>query len=217
MFVLSSPSGAGKTSVARALFENDDHIIVSVSATTRPARPGEVDGQHYHFVDDSEFDRLVRDGLLLEWAHVFGYRYGTPREPVREALAEGRDVLFDIEWQGTQQLKARDAKDVVSVYVLPPSMAELERRLRARGTDSDEVIAHRMARAANEISHWGEYDYVLVNDSFEHCLEQTRTILEAERLRRSRCKASLSGFVRDLLAEPVVPAAPPRLARRATD
>ncbi len=217
MFVLSSPSGAGKTSVARALFEDDDHIIVSVSATTRPPRPGEVDGKHYHFVSDAEFDRLVEEGLLLEWAHVFGYRYGTPREPVREALAEGRDVLFDIEWQGTQQLKARDAKDVVSVYILPPSMKELERRLRARGTDGEEVIAHRMARAANEISHWGEYDYVLVNDDFDHCLEETRAILRAERLRRSRCKSYLSGFVRDLLAEGVPPVAPGAPTRRATD
>jgi guanylate kinase len=199
MFVLASPSGAGKTSMARAILGEDHEIELSVSATTRAIRPGETDGKDYHFVDDAEFDRLVDGNALLEWAHVFGHRYGTPREPVREALAQGRDVLFDIDWQGTQQLKARDAKDVVSVYILPPSLAELERRLRGRGTDPEEIIVGRMARAASEISHWNEFDYVLINDRFETCLSQVRAILKAERLRRSRCKASLSALVRDML------------------
>jgi guanylate kinase len=200
MFVLASPSGTGKTSMARKILAADPEIGLSVSATTRAARPGEIDGKDYHFVSDAAFDALVADNALLEWAHVFGHRYGTPREPVREALAEGRDVLFDIDWQGTQQLKARDAKDVVSVYILPPSLAELERRLVSRGTDSPEVIAGRMARAAAEISHWSEFDYVLVNDDFDACLAQIKSILASERLRRSRRKTLLSGFVRDMLA-----------------
>jgi guanylate kinase len=200
MFVLASPSGTGKTSMARKILAADDEIGLSVSATTRAARPGELHGKDYHFVDDAAFDRLVAENALLEWAHVFGHRYGTPREPVREALARGRDVLFDIDWQGTQQLKARDAKDVVSVYILPPSLKELERRLVSRGTDSAEVIAGRMARAAAEISHWSEFDYVLVNDDFDACLAQIRSILASERLRRSRRKSYLAGFVRDMLA-----------------
>ena len=216
MFVLASPSGAGKTSMAKRLLAEDEDISLSVSATTRDARPGEVEGIDYHFVNDAEFDRLVADGSLLEWAHVFGKRYGTPREPVRDALAAGRDIIFDIDWQGTQQLKARDSKDVVSVYILPPSLAELENRLRARGTDGEAIIADRMSRAANEISHWGEYDYVLVNDDFDTCFDQICSILRAERLRRSRCKSYLSEFVRDLLAQGVpAPAAVP--LRRATD
>jgi guanylate kinase len=200
MFVLASPSGAGKTSMAKRLLADDRDISLSVSATTRAPRPGEVDGTDYHFVTDHAFDRLVADGALLEWAHVFGKRYGTPRGPVRDALAHGHDVLFDIDWQGTQQLKARDSKDVVSVYILPPSLAELERRLRSRGTDSEAVIVDRMSRAASEISHWGEYDYVLVNDGFDACLDQIRAILKAERQRRSRRKAWLAEFVRDMLA-----------------
>lgn len=201
MFVLSSPSGAGKTTMARRLLAEDGGLVVSVSVTTRLPRPGEVDGVHYHFVGDIEFDRLIDEGALLEWAQVFGYRYGTPLAPVRAALNEGRDVIFDIDWQGTQQLKAHDAKDVVGVYLLPPSVAELERRLRGRAADSAAVIAARMSRAAAEISHWGEYDYVLVNDDAETCFAQIRAILAAERLRRSRCKRGLSAFVRDMLAE----------------
>ena len=217
MFVLASPSGAGKTSMAKRILADDTDISLSVSATTRGARPGEVDGVDYHFVDDAAFDELVADQALLEWAHVFGKRYGTPREPVREALALGHDIIFDIDWQGTQQLKARDSKDVVSVYILPPSLAELEKRLRARGTDSPEIIADRMSRAASEISHWGEYDYVLVNDDFDACLEQIRSILRAERTRRSRRKSYLSAFVRDMLAQGVsLPPAVPQM-RRATD
>lgn len=200
MFVLASPSGAGKTSMAKRILAEDEAISLSVSATTRPPRPGEIDGVDYHFVTDAEFDRLVADEALLEWAKVFGKRYGTPRAPVREVLAQGRDVLFDIDWQGTQQLKAHDSKDVVSVYILPPSIEELERRLRSRGTDSEEVVKDRMSRAASEIGHWGEYDYVLVNDDFDTCLDQIRAILKAERLRRFRRKAYLADFVRDMLA-----------------
>ena len=201
MFVLASPSCTGKTSMVRQIMAADPMISMSVSATTRAPRPGEVDGKDYHFVDDAEFERLVDAGLLLEWAHVFGHRYGTPREPVRDALAEGRDVLFDIDWQGTQQLKARDAKDVVSIFLLPPSLTELERRLVERGTDSAEIIKGRMDRAASEISHWGEFDYVLVNDDFDACLKEVRAILQAERQRRSRRKASLASIVRDMLGE----------------
>ncbi len=217
MFVLASPSGAGKTSMAKRILAEDLDISLSVSATTRTPRPGEIDGVDYHFVTDAEFDRLVANGALLEWAHVFGKRYGTPREPVRDALALGRDILFDIDWQGTQQLKARDSKDVVSVYILPPSLTELENRLRSRGTDSDEIIADRMSRAASEISHWGEYDYVLVNDDFDTCLDQIRSILRAERLRRSRCKSHLSEFVRDMLAQGVPTTSTVTHMRRATD
>ena len=217
MFVLASPSGAGKTSMAKRILAEDPGISLSVSATTRDARPGEVDGVDYHFVSDAEFDRLVEAGALLEWAHVFGKRYGTPREPVREVLAQGADILFDIDWQGTQQLKARDSKDVVSVYILPPSLGELESRLRSRGTDSPEIIADRMGRAASEISHWGEYDYVLVNDDFDACLDEIRSILRAERLRRSRCKSYLSQFVRDMLAQGVSPASSVSHLRRASD
>ncbi len=200
LFVLASPSGTGKTSMAKRILAEDPSITLSVSATTRAPRPGEVDGVDYHFVDDAAFDQLVADHALIEWAHVFGKRYGTPRGPVRDLLDQGRDVLFDIDWQGTQQLKARDSKDVVSVYILPPSLTELERRLRARATDSEEVIVDRMARSANEVSHWGEYDYVLINDDFDTCLSQLRAILKAERLRRSRRKAHLAEFVRDMLA-----------------
>lgn len=203
MFVLSSPSGAGKTTMARRLLAEDEHITVSISATTRPPRPNEIDGRDYHFVTDAAFDRLIEDEVLLEWAQVFGNRYGTPREPVEAALAEGRDVLFDIDWQGTQQLKAHAGKDLVGIYILPPSMAELERRLRSRDTDHDEVIAGRMARAASEISHWKEYDYVLINDDPDVCLGQIRSILKAERLRRYR-QTYLPEFVRNMLAEPVV-------------
>ncbi len=217
MFVLASPSGAGKTSMAKRILAEDSDISLSVSATTRAPRTGERDGVDYHFVDDARFDALVETGSLLEWAHVFGNRYGTPREPVRDALAVGHDILFDIDWQGTQQLKARDSKDVVSIYILPPSLAELEKRLRSRGTDSEEVIADRMSRAASEISHWGEYDYVLVNDDFDACLEQIRAILGAERHRRSRRKTYLTEFVRDLLAQGVSTGAGVSQMRRATD
>jgi guanylate kinase len=197
LLVLSSPSGAGKSTIARLLLAADDRIGMSVSATTRAIRAGEVDGRDYHFVDDARFDRMVAEGEFLEWAHVFGRRYGTPREPVEAALAEGRDILFDIDWQGTQQLHAKAGQDLVRVFILPPSLEELERRLRGRGTDSDDVIAQRMERAAAEISHWAEYDYVLVNQDAEACLAEVRTILSAERLRRER-RTGLVDFVRSL-------------------
>lgn len=198
LFVLSSPSGAGKSTIARKLMESDDQLSMSVSATTRPPRPGEVDGKDYHFVDVPTFKDMVGDGEFLEWAHVFGHRYGTPRGPVEASLEAGCDVLFDIDWQGAQQLYQEAGNDVVRVFVLPPSMIELERRLRARNTDSAEVIDARMERAASEIGHWDGYDYVLVNDDVERCYEQVHTILRAERLRRSR-QTGLIGFVRRMV------------------
>ncbi|HEU5482286.1 MAG TPA: guanylate kinase [Sphingomicrobium sp.] len=198
LIVLSSPSGAGKTTISRMLLEADAEITMSVSATTRPKRPGETERVDYHFVDDPEFDRLIDSGEFVEWAPVFGYRYGTPKVPVKDALREGRDILFDIDWQGTQQLKAAMGEDLVSIFILPPSMAELERRLRARGTDTEEVIADRMERAASEISHWPEYEYVLVNRDMEHCLADVRSIVAAERLKKNR-QTDLVPFVRGLI------------------
>jgi guanylate kinase len=201
MFVLSSPSGAGKTTMSRALLAEDSEITLSISATTRPPRPGEVDGVDYYFVSADQFQSMVAENALLEWATVFGNRYGTPRAPVEAALADGRDVLFDIDWQGTQQLQQTDAaSDLVRVFILPPDLAELERRLKSRNTDHPEVIAGRMARARDEISHWGEYDYILVNDDAETCLNEIRAILKAERLRRKR-QLGLAGFVRGMLGE----------------
>ncbi len=197
LFILSSPSGAGKSTIARMLIESDDGVAMSVSATTRPIRPGEVEGRDYHFVTDDEFDRMRESGQFLEWAHVFGYRYGTLRNEVLKVIEEGRDVLLDIDWQGTQQLKQVDP-DIVRVFILPPSMAELERRLRRRGTDSDEVIARRIDRAAAEISHWAEYDYVLINNDAEKCRELVHNILKAERLKATR-RVFLHDFVRQLI------------------
>jgi guanylate kinase len=196
LFVLSSPSGAGKSTIARMILASDDGIAMSVSATTRPKRPGEVEGQDYHFVTDDEFDRMRENGAFLEWANVFGYRYGTLRNEVFKAIESGRDVMLDIDWQGTQQLKQVDP-DIVRVFILPPSMDELERRLRTRGTDSEEVIANRMARAASEISHWAEYDYVLINNDAEKCRELVHNILKAERLKATR-RVFLHDFVRAL-------------------
>jgi len=198
MFVLSSPSGAGKTTISRKLLEHDHQIRMSVSVTTRPIRPGEVDGEDYHFASQDEFDRMVEQDHFLEWAHVFGHSYGTPRAHVEEGLAQGQDFLFDIDWQGTQQLYQQAASDVVRVFLLPPSLDELRRRLTSRGTDSDEVIASRMARAQSEISHWDGYDYVIVNDDIEACFEKVFTILESERLRRAR-QTGLIGFTRELM------------------
>jgi guanylate kinase len=199
LIVLSSPSGAGKSTISRMLLEADPHITMSVSATTRPQRPGEVEGRDYHFVDDHEFQRMIQEGEFAEWAPVFDHHYGSPQAPIKAALREGRDVIFDIDWQGTQQLHAAMGEDLVRVFILPPSMKELERRLHERGTDSDEVIASRMQRAAAEISHWAEYDYVLINEDMGACLEEVRSILAAERLKRWR-QAGLVSFVRDLVA-----------------
>ena len=201
MFVLSSPSGAGKTTLSRRLLTDDGDITLSVSATTRTPRPGEVDGVDYYFVTPQRFAEMVAGDDLLEWATVFGNRYGTPRGPVEAALHEGRDVLFDIDWQGTQQLQQTDAaSDLVRVFILPPDLAELERRLQGRATDAADVIAGRMARARDEISHWGEYDYILVNDNADLCLAELRAILKAERLRRKR-QLGLADFVRGMLGE----------------
>jgi guanylate kinase len=198
LIVLSSPSGAGKTTISRMLLDADDEIAMSVSATTRPMRPGEHDGKDYSFVEDDEFDRMIAEGEFVEWANVFGYRYGTPKAPVKDALRDGRDILFDIDWQGARQLEPDFKGQLVTIFLLPPSMAELEQRLRARGTDSADVIAERMRRAAEEISHWAEYEYVLVNDEMDECLDRVRAIVAAERSKRVR-QTSLVPFVRGLI------------------
>ncbi len=198
LVVLSSPSGAGKTTISRLLLDADRAIEMSVSATTRPIRPGEKDGRDYHFVDPPAFEAMVEADEFAEYATVFDHRYGTPARPVREAIDEGRDILFDIDWQGARQLQERMGADLVTIFLLPPSMGELERRLVARGTDSDAVIAQRMRRAAGEIEHWAEYDYVLVNDDMDRCLGEVRFIVAAERLRRSR-QLGLTDFVRGLI------------------
>ena len=199
MLVLSSPSGAGKTTLSRRLLDADPTVTLSISVTTRKQRPGEVDGRDYHFIDAWRFDAMVGNGELLEWAHVFGHRYGTPRARVEETLRQGRDVLFDIDWQGTQQLREKAVRDLVSIFVLPPSIPDLERRLRTRAQDSDEVIHGRMAKAADEMSHWAEYDYVVINREVEHAFNDVKAILAAERLKRER-QTGLSGFVRALQA-----------------
>ena len=195
LIVLSSPT------ISRMLLEADDNITISVSATTRPPRPGEVDGVDYHFVDEAEFNRIIEADEFAEWAYVFDHLYGSPKEPIKEALKDGRDTLFDIDWQGTQQLEYAFRTDLVLIFILPPSMKELDRRLHERGTDSDEIIAGRMRRAASEIGHWAEYDYVLINEDMEKCLDDVRAIIAAERLRRER-QPYLLGFVRELVARP---------------
>ncbi|MBL54781.1 MAG: guanylate kinase [SAR116 cluster bacterium] len=197
MLVLSSPSGAGKTSIARALLKRVPGITMSVSATTRQRRPGETEGKDYFFVDEHQFKTDVNKGLFLEYAQVFDHYYGTPLRPVQDTLAAGGDVLFDIDWQGTQQIKAKAREDLVSVFVLPPSTAELERRLLSRAQDSAEVVAGRMARAADEMSHYPEYDYIIVNHDLEASIEAVHTILKAERLRISR-QAGLTDFMKQL-------------------
>ena len=199
MLVLSSPSGAGKTTLSRRLLESDPAIDLSISVTTRPPRPGEVDGRDYHFIDRAQFDAMVARGELLEWAQVFSNSYGTPRGPVEKALASGRDVLFDIDWQGTQQLREKGRADLVSVFVLPPSIPDLEQRLKSRAQDTPEVIRSRMAKAADEMSHWAEYDYVIINRKVPDAFEDVRAILGAERLKRER-QPGLSAFVRSLQA-----------------
>jgi len=200
MLVLSSPSGAGKTSIARELLKRDSEITMSVSATTRQRRPGETEGKDYFFVDEQQFKTDVNKGLFLEYAQVFDHYYGTPLKPVQDTLAKGRDVLFDIDWQGTQQIKAKARQDLVSVFVLPPSTAELERRLLSRAQDSAEVVAGRMARAADEMSHYPEYDYIIVNHELEASIEAVHTILRTERLRISR-QAGLTEFMKQLREE----------------
>jgi guanylate kinase len=201
LIILSSPSGAGKSTLAGRLRAWDPTIRFSVSATTRPPRAGEVDGREYHFVTREGFRGMVDDGRMLEHAEVFGNLYGTPRGPVEEAIDEGADTLFDIDWQGGQQIRnSALGKDVVSIFILPPSMAELERRLRGRGQDSDAVIAGRMARSRDEVSHWAEYDFVLVNRDLDLCAREVETIVTAERLRRDR-QPWLTGFVRGLNEE----------------
>ena len=200
MFVLSSPSGAGKTTMSRMLLRADRNVELSISVTTRPKRRGEINGRDYHFIDPARFDAMVARGELLEWAEVFEHRYGTPRQPVTEALQSGRDVLFDIDWQGTQQLREKARTDLVSVFILPPTVKELERRLKRRAQDSKSVIGSRMAKAAGEMSHWPEYDYVIVNHDKRQAFAELRAILAAERLKRER-QVGLSDFVRRLQAK----------------
>ena len=197
MLVLSSPSGAGKTTIARGLLEADDNLVMSVSVTTRPQRPGEQQGVDYRFVDLLDFNLMVNRQELLEHAKVFDHYYGTPAVDVETHLAAGRDVLFDIDWQGTQQLAQRARDDLVSVFILPPSTTELERRLKTRAQDSAAVVAKRMSKAADEISHWAEYDYIVVNDDQDRCLENVYAVLRAERLRRQRQRGLLD-FVKML-------------------
>jgi guanylate kinase len=199
MLVLSSPSGAGKSTLSRILLERDPNMTMSVSATTRPKRRNEVDGRDYVFVTPERFETMLGDDAFLEHATVFGNRYGTPRKPVEEALQAGRDVLFDIDWQGTQQLAQSAKGDLVRVFILPPSREELERRLRTRAEDSDEVVAARMAKANDEISHWAEYDYVIVNQDVEDAYAQLSSIVAAERLKRER-QTGLVDFVKRLTA-----------------
>ena len=201
LIILSSPSGAGKSTLAKRLMAWDPSLRFSVSATTRAPRPGEEDGREYYFRSRAAFEKMVAEGEMLEHAEVFGNFYGSPKAPVEAAMEAGRDTLFDIDWQGGQQIRNSVlGKDVVSIFVLPPSIAELERRLRSRAQDSDEVIAGRMAKSEAEISHWAEYDYVLVNDDLDRAEADLKTILTAERMRRDR-QPDLSGFVRGLNRE----------------
>ena len=198
MFILSSPSGAGKTTISRMLLDADEEIRLSVSVTTRQPRPGEIEGVHYHFVSDAEFDAMIEEDDFYEWAPVFGNRYGTPKGRIRTALKQGQDFLFDIDWQGTQQLYQKDQQDVVRVFILPPSIAELRRRLEGRATDDMGTIDARMERARSEISHWDAYDYVVINDDVGACFAKVREILHAERMKRQR-QTGLIPFVRELM------------------
>ena len=194
MLVLSSPSGAGKTSLSRAMLEQDRRTTLSISVTTRAMRPGEMDGRDYFFVDPAKFEQMQKENNLLESARVFDYHYGTPRDFVESKLSDGQDVLFDIDWQGTRQLAESNRQDLVSIFILPPSMAELERRLKNRAQDAEDVVARRMEKAAEEISHWTEYDYVLVNRDFGATLGRIKAILQAERCKRIR-QPGLSDFI----------------------
>jgi guanylate kinase len=200
MLVLSSPSGAGKTTLTRKLLDEDKGVALSVSVTTRKIRPGEKDGRDYHFVDRRRFDAMVEKNELLEWAEVFDNYYGTPKKAVMDALGAGRDVLFDVDWQGTQQLRDKAPNDLVSIFVLPPSIPELERRLHKRAQDDYETIHRRMAKAADEMSHWQEYDYVVINHDLDHTFADVLAILAAERVKRDR-QIGLSDFVRGLQAK----------------
>ena len=197
MLVLSSPSGAGKTTISRRLLDHEQDLTMSVSVTTRPKRPGEVAGVDYHFLDPTDFNLMINRQELLEYAQVFGNYYGTPRAPVEKSLSGGQDVLFDIDWQGTQQLKENAGEDLVRVFILPPSTSELEKRLKARAQDSDEVVAKRMALSTDEMSHWSEYDYIVVNDDLDNSVDEVRAILAAERKRRDR-QVGLADFVKGL-------------------
>lgn len=200
MLVISSPSGAGKSTIARTLLETDKQIGLSVSVTTRQRRPSEVEGIHYHFKTVREFERLRDSDSLLEWAEVHGNFYGTPREPVEQAMSEGRDMLFDIDWQGAQQLQQKMQADVVSIFVLPPTMTELQSRLHRRAEDSEEVIQTRLANSRAEIAHWREYDYVIINDDLNAAFDAVQSIVKAERLRRDR-RHGMFDFVRELIEE----------------
>ncbi len=200
MLIVSSPSGAGKTTISRLLLERDKQLTMSVSVTTRPRRPTEVSGRDYHFIDRGEYDRMVERQEFLEHAEVFNNGYGTPRAPVEKALAEGRDILFDVDWQGARQMAESVRTDMVSVFILPPSHAELERRLRTRAQDSDEAIARRMAKAADEMSHWAEYDYIVINQDVEVSVNAVQSILTAERIKRDR-QLDLAGFVATMRAK----------------
>jgi guanylate kinase len=200
MLVLSSPSGAGKTTLSRRLLDEDSGVTLSISVTTRKMRPGEQDGRDYHFIDPQRFEALIDNGELLEYAEVFDNSYGTPKKAVMDALAKGRDVLFDIDWQGTQQLREKARGDLVSVFILPPSIPELEKRLRTRAQDDYDTIVRRMAKAGDEMSHWAEYDYVIVNSDKDRAFAEVRAILAAERLKRER-QPGLSDFVRSLQAK----------------
>jgi len=204
MLVLSSPSGAGKSTIARSLLENDKALTLSVSVTTRARRGSEIDGVHYHFLTDVEFRRLRDTDALLEWAEVHGNHYGTPREEVEEAMGEGRDMLFDIDWQGALQLQQKMAEDVVSVFILPPSLSELKSRLRRRAEDAPDVIEMRLANSRAEMEHWQDYDYVVVNDDLQSAYSAVRSIVTAERLRRER-RPGISDFVAGLLGENLDP------------
>jgi len=200
MFILSSPSGAGKTTISRALLERDKHIGLSISVTTRPKRSNEVQGLHYDFVDKEKFFAMVKNHEFLEYAEVFGNYYGTPVAGVKEALDRGNDVLFDIDWQGTMQLAKHSREDLVSIFILPPSMKELENRLRTRAQDAEEVVLERMRKASVEIGHWDEYDYILVNENLEESIEKVFAILKAERLKKKR-QPELEEFVERLLMQ----------------